>query len=165
MLKKVLGILWRRTPKRLRRLGVYASEARFTVTAGAVVVDERNRVLLLKHVFRAGSGLGIPGGFISKGEQPEEAIRRELLEEVALEIEELELAFVRTQKHINQVEIIFLCRPSGQARVNSFEVKAADWFALDSLPRELSRDQRNIIERALRSGRAPERRSTLAREH
>ncbi|HVF89096.1 MAG TPA: NUDIX domain-containing protein [Blastocatellia bacterium] len=149
MLKKVLGLLWRRAPKRLRRLGVYASESRFTVTAGAVVIDREGRVLLLKHVFRAGSGLGIPGGFISKGEQPEEAIRRELREEVDLEIEEPELAFVRTQKHINQVEIIFLCRPSGPARTSSFEIKTLGWFALDSLPRELSRDQRSIIARAL----------------
>ncbi|HKG22837.1 MAG TPA: NUDIX domain-containing protein [Blastocatellia bacterium] len=149
MLKKVLGMLWRRAPKRLRRLGVYASESRFTVTAGAVVIDKENRVLLLKHVFRVGSGLGIPGGFISKGEQPEDAIRRELREEVELEVEEPELAFVRTHKHINQVEIIFLCRPSGPARAGSFEIQTLGWFALDSLPRELSRDQRKIIERAL----------------
>lgn len=149
MLKKVLGILWRRAPKRLRRLGVYVSEARFTVTAGAVVVDGEGRILLLRHVFRVGSGLGIPGGFISKGEQPEEAIRRELREEVDLEIEKLELAFVRTLRHVNQVEIIFICRPSGRALANSFEVKHIDWFAPNSLPPDLSRDQRNIIDRAL----------------
>lgn len=149
MLKKVLGTLWRRAPKRLRRLGVYVSETRFTVTAGAVVVDEEGRVLLLRHVFRTGSGLGIPGGFISKGEQPEEAIRRELREEADLEVEELKLAFVRTHKHVNQVEVIFRCRPSGRARAASFEVQSVKWYALDALPEELSRDQRNIIERAL----------------
>jgi len=150
MLKKILGTLWRRAPKRLRRFGVYVSEARFSVTAGAVVVDEEGRVLLLGHVFRTGSGLGIPGGFISKGEQPEEAIRRELREEADLEVEGLKLAFVRTHKHVNQVEVVFRCRPAGRARAASFEVKSVNWFALDSLPKELSRDQRNIIERALR---------------
>ena len=74
MLKKVLGALWRHAPKSVRRWGVRLVEPRFTVTAGAVVVDERGRVLLLNHVFRVGSGWGIPGGFMEKGEQPEEAL-------------------------------------------------------------------------------------------
>jgi len=60
------------------------SNTRFIVSAGAVIVDEQGQVLLLKHVFRAGSGLGNSGGFIAANEQPEAALRRELREEVAL---------------------------------------------------------------------------------
>ena len=87
MLKKLLGALWLRAPKSLRRWGVRLVEPRFTVTAGAVVQDEEGRVLLLHHRYRAGSGWGIPGGFLEKGEQPEEALRRELREEVGLEVD------------------------------------------------------------------------------
>src|SRR2546423_9783284 len=105
MLKKLLGALWRRAPKRLRRLSVSLSQTKFTVTAGAIVEDGEGRVLLLKHVFRVGSGWGIPGGFITEGEQPDEAVRRELREEVGLEIEDLKLAFLRTLKGARQVEI------------------------------------------------------------
>src|SRR5215210_2511450 len=96
MWNKVLGAAWRGAPKAVRRWGVWLSQPRFTVTAGAVVEDERGRVLLLHHVFRKGSGWGLPGGFLMKGEQPEEAVRRELREEVELELERVELAFVRT---------------------------------------------------------------------
>jgi len=151
MWKKILRAGWRGLPKRWRRWGVLLSEARFTVTAGAIVEDAQGLILLLKHAFRPGSGWGIPGGFIVQGEQPEEAIRRELREEVGLELEQIELAFVRTLKTINQVEIIFRCRPGGRVQPLSQEIIEADWFTPDNLPQGLSRDQRRIIERALNS--------------
>jgi ADP-ribose pyrophosphatase YjhB (NUDIX family) len=152
MLKKLLGALWRRAPRVVRRLGVRLFEPRFTVTAGAVVTDEQGRVLLLKHFFRAGSGWGIPGGFMEKGEQPEEALRRELREEVGLELESAELAFVRTLTKLGQVEVIFRCRPGGPLGERSAEIKSADWYAPDQFPAALSRDQRKIIARALGDG-------------
>jgi 8-oxo-dGTP diphosphatase len=152
MLRKVLGALWRRAPGRLRRLGVRLSQARFTVTAGAVVVDDENRVLLLKHVFRVGSGWGIPGGFMNKGEQPEEALRREVHEEIGLELERVELVFVRTLKKIGQVEIYFRAAPCGTSRPRSMEIRSAAWFKPGELPEGLSRDQREIIERILKAG-------------
>ena len=150
MLKKLLGALWLRAPKSLRRWGVRLVEPRFTVTAGAVVQDEEGRVLLLHHRYRAGSGWGIPGGFLEKGEQPEEALRRELREEVGLEVEDAEIAFARTLPKAGQVEIIFRARARGRAESQSAEIKSAGWFALDRLPPELSKDQRELIARALK---------------
>jgi ADP-ribose pyrophosphatase YjhB (NUDIX family) len=155
MLKKVLGALWRHAPKRVRRWGVRLVEPRFTVTVGAVITDERGRVLLLNHVFRVGSGWGIPGGFMEKGEQPEEALRRELREEIGLELESAEIALVRNLRKPNQVEIIFRCRPRGVSGEQSFEIKSAEWFAPDHLPAGLSKDQRELINRVLRNGAKP----------
>ena len=155
MLKKVLGALWRHAPKSVRRWGVRLVEPRFTVTAGAVITDDKGRVLLLNHVFRIGSGWGIPGGFIEKGEQPEAALRRELREEIGLELERVELAFVRTLKKPSQVEIIFRCRASGSTGSRSIEIKSAQWFTLDHLPPGLPPDQRKLIGRALNNGAKP----------
>lgn len=141
--------IWRRLPKRFRRWGVLLSEARFTATAGAVVTDDAGRVLLLQHPYRPGSGWGIPGGFVHSGEQPEAAIRRELREEIGLEVERLELAFVRALERYNQIEMIFRCRPLGNVQPQSREIHRAEWFALEALPQTLSADQRDLIERAL----------------
>lgn len=152
MLKNLLGALWRNSPKSFRRWSVRLIEPRFAISTGAVVADEHGRVLLLKHVFRVGSGWGIPGGFMEKGEQPEDAIRRELREEVGLELESARLVFVRTLKRPTQVEIMFHCRPSGRAAPQSVEVKQAAWFEPDELPPGLSRDQRHLIERVLGDG-------------
>jgi ADP-ribose pyrophosphatase YjhB (NUDIX family) len=78
MLKDLLGRIWRHVPRTLRRLTMRITHTRFTATAAGIVVDEKERVLLLKHRFRPGSGWGVPGGFIEADEQPEEAIKREL---------------------------------------------------------------------------------------
>lgn len=149
MLKGLLGALFRFTPITFRRWFSRFTNARFSATAGAVVVNEEGRLLLLKHVFRAGSGWGIPGGFIKPGEQPEEAVRRELREEVGLELAQVEFAFIRTLKRTRQIEVVFFCRSHGEARLQSVEVERADWFSLNALPETLSADQRWLIERAL----------------
>src|ERR671939_1524531 len=116
MWRQLLRTLWRRAPRRVRRWGVWLYEPRFTVTAGACVLDAEGRVLLLKHAFRSGSGWGIPGGFVERGEQPEEALRRELREEVGLDISAPSIVFARTLPHADQVELIFRCRAASQAR-------------------------------------------------
>ena len=144
--------MWRRLPRKMRHWTARFRKRRFTVTAAAVVVDDQGRVLLLDHVFRAGNGWGIPGGFIEEGEQPEAALRRELREEAGLELESVEIAFARTLKNPSQIEIIFRCRPAGRAQAQSVEIKSAGWFALDSLPPGLIKDQRRLIERALQDG-------------
>ena len=145
MLKGVLGFLWRKAPKAVRRWGVRFTQQRFQVTVGAVVINEEGRVLLLKHVFRPGSGWGIPGGFLEKGEQPEEAVRRELREETGLEVQSAAMAFLRTHKRPARVEIIYRCRADGEVKLEGYEIKSGDWFPADKLPSDLSQDQCWII--------------------
>ena len=114
-----------------------------------MLFDDRERILLLEHVFRADEGWGVPGGFISGVENPEAALRRELREEIDVEIEDVKLVFVRTLGKLKQVEIYFRARVIGDPKPSSFEIKRAQWFALDQLPPELSKDQRRLIERAI----------------
>src|SRR5262249_35384122 len=109
MLKNLLSTIWRRLPKKLRRWTVERLEAQFTVTVAAVIIDDKKRVLLLRHAFRPGSGWGIPGGFINSREQPDDAVRREMREEIGLELSDLKLLNVVTHKHVNQVIIAFAC--------------------------------------------------------
>jgi ADP-ribose pyrophosphatase YjhB (NUDIX family) len=150
MLNELLGAIWRRSPKLVRRWGVRLVEPRFTVTTGAVLIDDQGRVLLLDHVFRPGSGWGIPGGFLEIAEQPQDAVRRELLEEVGLELESAGIAFVRALVRPRQIEIIFRCSPRGSVQHKNMEIKGFEWFPIDSLPPDLSQDQKRLILRALK---------------
>jgi len=149
MLKRWLGAVYRYMPVSLRRGIVLLIQPRFTVTAGAVVVDQEGRVLLVQHVFRPGSGWGVPGGFINKGEQAEAAARRELREEIGLELDRAELVFVRTVEAVNQLEIIFRCSTSGTPQPRNIEVHRVAWFKLDEFPEDLPQSQRQTIKRAL----------------
>ena len=128
------------------------SNSKFTVTAGALVFNDRGEVLLLKHAFRAGSGWGMPGGFMEWGEQPDETLRRELLEEVGIEVTDVQVLNARSFKRPRQVEIVFVCRSNGHAKPISIEVERAEWFSPDALPEGLGRDQKKLIEAALSNG-------------
>ena len=124
------------------------AHTRFTVTAGAVIFNDKREVLLLKHRFRAGSGWGLPGGFLERGEQPIEALRRELQEEIGLELEDVEIFAARSFSKPKQVEVLFRARANADVKPLTMEVERAEWFALDSLPQGLPRDQRGYVERA-----------------
>ena len=152
MIQKLLGKLWRHTPARLRRFTMRMTHARFTVTAGAVIQNEKGQVLLLKHTFRSGSGWGLPGGFLEGGEQPVEGLRRELREEIGLELDQIEFLTARSFKRPQQVEILFRGFASGSAQLKSIEIDRAVWFSPNSLPDGLPKDQRLIVERALSDG-------------
>lgn len=155
MLTKFFGGIFRFLPGAVRRRVVRMGQRRFTVTAGALVFDDKDRILLLEHVFRPDSRWGIPGGFLNKGEQPEVALRRELREEVALEVTDVEFLFARTLPRPRQVEIYFVCKPDGDPVPSSFEIMKAAWFTTDNLPPDLSQDQRRIIKRALDDRKKP----------
>jgi len=149
MLTEFLGAIWKRLPGLVRRRLVRTGQKRFTVTAGAMIFDDESRILLLDHVFRPDSGWGIPGGFLTKGEQPEAALRRELKEEIGIEVEAVELLFARTLPRPRQIEICFRARAIGRPEPRSFEIRSAGWFSIDDLPSELSEDQRRLIQRTL----------------
>ena len=127
------------------------TNARFTVTAGAIIFNDKGEVLLLKHRFRAGSGWGLPGGFMEKGEQPIDALRRELREEIGMEVDDVKVFAARSFKKPKQVEVLFRGRANAQVRSQTVEVERAEWFAIDSLPEGLPRDQRVYIERAAKT--------------
>ena len=135
----------------MRRWSMRLTHPRFTVTAGAIILNDSKQILLLKHRFRAGSGWGLPGGFLEKGEQPLDALRRELREEIHLEVSDVEIFTARSFKKPRQVEVLFRCRASGEVTPHTMEVERAEWFSLDSLPDGLPRDQRALVEQAAKT--------------
>ena len=139
-----IGTLWKMLPGWLRLKIIRSTQAKFTVSAAAIITNELRQVLLLNHVLRPFSGWGLPGGFIGVHEQPEEAIRREIREETGLELADLEMLTIRTiGRH---VEILFTAKAVGEAEVKSREILELGWFDLGSMPEKLSRSQRDLIE-------------------
>jgi ADP-ribose pyrophosphatase YjhB (NUDIX family) len=147
MLQKIIGKIWRVSPQIFRAYFVRFTQDTFTVSVGAIVTNDEGKVLLLDHVLRPASGWGVPGGFINYSEQPDEAVKREIVEEIGLEIKNLELVRIRTIKR--HIEILFRASASGEGQIKSMEIKQIGWFAPDKMPQEMSEAQKKLIRQVL----------------
>ncbi|HEY8562335.1 MAG TPA: NUDIX domain-containing protein [Pyrinomonadaceae bacterium] len=148
MLGDTLGVIWKLIPSRLRSKIVRASQRKFTASVAVIITNPDGNVLLLEHILRPGSGWGIPGGFIEHGEQPESAARREIREEVGIEIENLRM--LRVRMLYRHIEFLLSAESNEQGAVKSHEIRSLGWFAVDAMPPEMSSTQKAIIEKVLR---------------
>lgn len=138
--------VWLALPWRARRFFIRLSHGTFTVSAAAVVINSEEKVLALRHLLRP-IPWGLPGGFMDDGEQPADAIRRELTEEVGIELKQLRLLQVRTiGRHI---EMMFAARSDEQPHISSSEIEEAGWYSLDELPDRMPSDQLVIAQAVL----------------
>jgi len=71
--------------------------ARWDVGAVGVVFNDGGEVLLVEHVFRPNYNWGLPGGWVERGENPADTVRREFEEELGttLDIKQLLLCDVQ----------------------------------------------------------------------
>ena len=83
-LRLLFRFVWNRLPSRLRYLLLYLGAPKVTMGVCAVIRDPADRLLLVRHT-HAHRGWDVPGGLIKAREQPSEAIRRELREELQLQ--------------------------------------------------------------------------------
>ncbi|MEO8072238.1 MAG: NUDIX hydrolase [Acidobacteriota bacterium] len=142
MLKKIIGSIWRKTPRYLRVKLVRITQKTFTVSAAAIITNKNGEILLLDHVFRTASGWGIPGGFINYDEQPEATLKREIYEETGLELHDIRLVRVRTI--YSHIEILFRAKSGGIPKI-SREIKQAGWFGIDEMPEKMSLAEKKVI--------------------
>jgi len=148
MLGVIIGEIWKHLPSRFRRQIIRVTQKKFTASVGAIITNADEKVLLLEHILRPASGWGIPGGFLDAGEQPIDAVRRELREETGIELENLKMFHVRTlNRHI---EFLFRAESNDLAQVKSREIIGLDWFAVDKMPAEMSILQKRTVEEVLR---------------
>lgn len=149
ILKKIIGFVWAQTPPFLRLKIIRSTQKKFTVSVAAIIFNNKGEVLLLNHILRPKFNWGMPGGFVNHGEQPENALRRELREETGIELENVRMIRVRT---INgHIEILFRAEGKGKAEVKSHEISDVGWFNADNLPERLSEVQKVIIQKLLDS--------------
>lgn len=111
------------------------------------------------------TGLAFPGGFVEVGESVEDALKREMKEETALEVSITKLLGVysdpQRDKRFHTVSIVFLCRATGVPRGGD-DAKEAYVYALDKVPKDtLVFDHQKIFEDYMRQRAGTQEHDTL----
>lgn len=82
-MRRLIRNIYRLLPLRGQRLALRLGAPKVTMGVCAVIEDAAGRILLAHHTYRR-LPWGLPGGLIDRGEQPEEALARELREELGV---------------------------------------------------------------------------------
>lgn len=119
----------RALPSPVREAIVKASSPSYTL--GSVCrVEHDGQVLLVETEYRR--GWGFPGGLVDRGEAPDVGVRREVREEVGLEVELVGEPIVIIDVGNRLVDFLYRCRlaagcdPS-EARAASIEITRVEW--------------------------------------
>ncbi len=105
------------------------------VTPATLILVHDGRRMLLGHKSGWGTRYSILAGFVEPGEALEECVRREVREEVGLEIGDLAYAGSQPWPYPHQLMVGFTAQyASGAIQVDGEEIDHADWFTVDRLP-------------------------------
>lgn len=123
-------------------LGFFVYNRLFTVArARILIIDQDERILLVQHWAR-GDTWSLPGGGIDKGETPIQAARRELHEELGVELPGDRLNYLTTVQ-VGYEAPLFVVRVQSSEipdrAIRPFEITAMQWFAVDQLPLRVSK--------------------------
>lgn len=129
---------YKRLPERVRLALIRLATPSFHVGAMCVVERADGHLLLVRQSYRRG-GWGFPGGLLRRGEAPADGARRELYEELGVELELLGLPVVAIDHEMRRVDVIFTARltersPEPPLHPSSPEVSETGWFPPDGLP-------------------------------
>jgi nucleoside triphosphatase len=128
-------------------------------TVGALIVNSNGEILLVKS-YKWGSKYTVPGGHIELGERSEVAVRREVKEEVGLEVEPVRILLVQEAifpadyiKHEHYIFLDYLCRAtSPTVKLDGKEIQEYVWTnPNDVLRLELESFTRNLVEEYLKT--------------
>jgi 8-oxo-dGTP pyrophosphatase MutT (NUDIX family) len=111
------------------------------------VLTDGDRILLVRHSYGP-RGWDLPGGSRRQGEPPQAAARREMNEELSVQIDELASLGELIVEADHRVDHVHYYRAELRAppiRIDEGELLTARWFRRRELPAELGRYARAII--------------------
>lgn len=127
----------------------------FRIGVVGLIQNERGEYLLFRHTYRSEHPWGLPTGFLEHGEQPADALKREIREESSLRVELSPVWNVYADcRHI--VNIVFRGTCLEGHFTPSAEISEYAFRGLRGLP-DISEEQRALIEACAKEERNQER--------
>ncbi len=147
-MKKYLLKVWRILPIWMQLLAAAIIRPRYQVAVGGMIINEHGQILLCEHTYRRLHAWGLPGGDLKFGEDPVEAIKREILEETGLAVQNAHLLLVENSTETHHVALTYLCTGVSGTFVPSDEVSSIQYYDTNEYP-DLFKEHRATIEKCL----------------
>ena len=127
-----------RLPPVARRFLIRRATPSFHVGAICVIERPDGHVLLVRQSYRR-EGWGFPGGLLGRGEDPADAARREVREEVGVDVDLDGAPAVVVDSPMRRVDVVFRATLAAESPdpgdgSGSPEITEIRWFAADALP-------------------------------
>jgi ADP-ribose pyrophosphatase YjhB (NUDIX family) len=114
------------------------------------ILRDGDRVLFVRHTYGRRGSWELPGGGLRRGERPEAAVRREMREELGIELAGLRAAgrVEVTGNHKRTLLHCFEAHPAGgRLRLAPAEIAEARWAAVGAPPDPLGPDAATLLGR------------------
>ena len=99
------------------------------------MVTRGDEVLLARNKFFPENWYSTLAGFIEAGETAEEALRREVMEEVNVSVKNITYFGSQPWPFPSQLMLGYFCEyESGEIKIEEAELEDAKWFKIDDLP-------------------------------
>ena len=131
-----------------RALQAWTFVRRPSVRGTMVAVLDGRRVLMVRHTYGDRARWELPGGGMHAGEEPADAARREVAEEVGIDVALRPLAGVLEGHWDFKHEALAWFTadwPGGRGTYDPVEIAEVGWFALDDLPPRVGEAARRVL--------------------
>ena len=115
----------------------------------ALVVNQYNEIVLLKQSYLSDKYMTFPAGYMTEGESAEEAIKREIKEEIGLDAERITYVVSKWFHLKNILMLGFFVKVKKSDFVLSSEVDEANWTSIEKVPKLLFPETPDNIARIL----------------
>lgn len=120
----------------LRSHTMWWLNSKFAAGVTAIIRDADGRILLVEHAFRRRYPWALPGGWMNRGESPEQALVREVHEETGLTIT-IDRIVAAHVFDLPRIDIAYACHVVGGTMRPSAETPRWQWCRPDELPEYL----------------------------
>lgn len=134
--QSALFSVYRRMPIRARLLAIRLMTPSFHVGAICVVERSDGALLMIRQSYRRKTAWGFPGGLLKRNEAPVDGARREVGEEIGIDVELDPVPKVVIEPRHRRVDVIYTARAEDGAEPApcSPEVIEVRWFPRQDLP-------------------------------
>lgn len=145
---KILSYIWKHIHGKIQCYIIWIFHSKFNIGSSVIISNFEGEILLGKHVFSSKkTPWRLIGGYISKGENIYNGAKREVKEELNIDIEIDRILIIRSG-FLNRIEIILVSKPILKETVFKIDLKElekVEWFKIGSEPIDTLNDHKNIL--------------------